>query len=352
MMPEEWPIAALAAERNAPARAAGRGRLATARADFFLDPQERLSEQERALMTAMLHCLVGELADEIRAALPDGWGAANDEDNAAMVEALTRSRLVDERELMELLLRRADEERIGTAARARSGRREARVLQGLVSHESGEVSAAAMALILARGRRRDRFGQCLIDFDDLSAGGAERLVHSIAAALRSSLAQARTVAAPDAQLQAASERVLARRDGERALDSLTAALVRLLDESGALTDELILAAAHEGEIAFLGQTLARRAGISSASALAELLSGEASRLAALLRIGGFGRDLCAGLLAGIGDLLGIGDPSEAIGVFDLMSDEQVAAARAWLASAPAYREALSALGMGDGQRPV
>ena len=55
MMPEEWPIAAPAADGNAPARLAGRGRLSTVRRDFFLDPAKRLTEQERALMTAMLH---------------------------------------------------------------------------------------------------------------------------------------------------------------------------------------------------------------------------------------------------------------------------------------------------------
>ena len=41
-------------------------------------------------MTAMLHCLVGDIADEIRAALPAGWAAANDDSNLALVEALTR----------------------------------------------------------------------------------------------------------------------------------------------------------------------------------------------------------------------------------------------------------------------
>ena len=70
MMPEEWPIAAPAADHDAPTRAAGRDRLSTVRADFVLDSATRLTEQERALMTAMLHCLVGDVADEIRAALP------------------------------------------------------------------------------------------------------------------------------------------------------------------------------------------------------------------------------------------------------------------------------------------
>src|SRR3954451_8034053 len=112
MMPEEWPIAASAADRNAPARKAGRGRLATVRADFFLNTAERLTEQERALMTAMLHCLIGDVADDLRAILPAGWAAANDESNAALIDRLMVAELLDEPELMLLLLRRAEEERV------------------------------------------------------------------------------------------------------------------------------------------------------------------------------------------------------------------------------------------------
>ena len=86
-------------------------------------------------MTAMLHCLVGDVADALRAALPRrARSAANDDSNLALIDALTRSRLLDEPGLMAMLLRRADEERIAAAAAARTGRREARVLQGLVSH--------------------------------------------------------------------------------------------------------------------------------------------------------------------------------------------------------------------------
>src|SRR6476646_7132943 len=208
MMPEEWPIAAPAADGNGPARPAGRGRLATVRREFFLNPAERLTEQERALMTAMLHCLVSDVADAVRAALPSGRIAANDEGDTALVEALILSGLVDEPGLMALLLRRADEERIATAARARSGRREARVLQGLVSHEHGAVAAAAMALILGRGRRRDRFGQCLIAFDDLSAPTAEALASAVAAGLRREVAGALGAAAADLELAEASEQVI------------------------------------------------------------------------------------------------------------------------------------------------
>ena len=346
-MPEEWPIAASGADRDASARAAGRGRLSTVRADFFLNPAERLTEQERALMTAMLHCLVGDIAAEIRAELPSSWAGANDDD-AAIMRALTHAGLFDEPALMALLLRRADEERIGTAARARSGRREARAVQGLVSHHDGGVSAAAMALILARGRRRDRFGQCLVGFDDLSAETAEHLVHAIAAALRADLASARGSAAADTELSSAAMRLLDRYDPERSSEALTAAVVAMLDDTASLTDELLLACAQEGEVGFLAEVFARRAGISGDVALDELLSGSPSHVMALLRVAGISRELSAGLLASLGDLLGIDDPGAAIGIFDAMSADEVKAAASWISAPAQYRSALEALGSDNG----
>jgi hypothetical protein len=348
MMPEEWPIAAPAADDDAPARLSGRGRLATVRRDFFLDPAKRLTEQERAVMTAMLSWLVGDVADAVRAALASGRVAANDEGDAALLEVLTASGLLDEAGLMALLLRRADEERIVTAARARSGRREARVLQGLVSHDYGAVAAAAMALILGRGRRRDRFGQCLVALDDLAESSAEHLVYAVAAGLRRELAATRGVPAADLELSDACERVLENRDEERGIDPLTSVLVHFLDEGGSLTDELVLAAAHEGEVGFVAAVIARRVGVSSQAAMDELLSGDAEHLMALLRMAGMTRELSAGLLAGIGDLLGIADAGAAIAVFDRITEAEAQAARSWLATAPAYRAALERLGQGRG----
>lgn len=347
MMPEEWPIAAAGADGSARARVAGRGRLATVRVDFFLDPAERLTEQERALMTAMLHCLVGDIVGEIRAALPGGWAGANDDDSA-IVDVLTRVGLLDDPGLMTLLLRRADEERIGTAARARTGRREARAVQGLVSHQSGTVSAAAMALILARGRRRDRFGQCLVGFDDLQRDTVERLVNSIAAALRPDVAAAGGTAAADSELCASASRLLDKHEPSRSIGALTASVVAILDDSGGLTDELLLACAQEGEVAFLAEVLGRRAGIAASVAFDELLSGEAGHLMALLRLASFSRELSAGLLASLGDLLGIDDPGAAISVFDGMSADEVKAAASWLSAPASYRTSLHALGIRNG----
>lgn len=299
-------------------------------------------------MTAMLHCLVGDVAAAVRAALPGGRLAANDEGDSELVAQLTASGLLDQPELMALLLRRADEERIGMAARARSGRREARVLQGLVSHEYGAAAAAAMALILGRGRRRDRFGQCLVAFDDLAPSAAEALVQAVAAGLRGELAPSRGLPRADLELAEASERVLEHRDEERGIDALTSALVHFLEEAGAVTDELVLAAANEGEVAFVAEVLARRGGVTADAAMDELLSGEPKYIMGLLRVCRTSHELAAGLLAGIGDILGVSDAGAAIAFFESMDEGEVEAARAWLLTTPSYRAALARLGQGRG----
>ena len=352
MMPEEWPLAAAAADQIAPARRAGRDRLSTVRVDFFLDPAERLSEQERALMTAMLHCLISDIADELRTSLPNIATPANDEGNLALVDLLSGAGLLNRVGLMRLLLRRADEERIATGAKGRAGRREARVIQGLVSHRDGAIAAAAMALIIARGRRHDRFGQCLLHFDDLPRTDARALVCSLAAALRRELSRLNGTNEADRLLSEAITQVMARHDEHSSIENLTAALVRLLDEEGELSDELIGAAAIEGEMNFVAQALARRSAVAGEVALDELLSGSSNRIMGMLRMARVPREITAGLLAATGDLLGINDPARAIGEFDGLTEEDVATSLNRVSADPLYQAAVDALRTGDGQRPL
>ena len=350
MLPEEWPIAERSEGPDAPVRSPGRDRLDTVRADFFLSPADRLTEQERALMTAMLHCLVGDIADEIRAALPNGMAAANDESRLELVNALASAGLLDRPSLVRLLLRRADEERIASAATARSGRREARVIQGLVSHSDGAVAAAAMALIVARGRRRDRFGQCLLHFDDLSADEGRALVQLVCAALRAEVARLSSEANADRLLAEASAAVLAGHDPGNGIAALTAKVVQLLDEEGDLAGDLIIGGALEGEMTFVAHALSRKSGIGAQVALDELLSGDETRAMTLLRAAGLSRREAASLLAGVGDLIGIADAGQAIGVFDKLTDAQVEDSRTWLTGDPVYRRAVTALGRPRGKR--
>jgi hypothetical protein len=351
MVPDEWPIASPPEDGGGyPVRPAGRRRLPTVRKDFFLEPGDRLTEQERALMTAMLAELLETIAEEIRAGLPPGLFPANDHNDQQLLPALTAAGLLDNVELITLLLRRADEERIATAVRARSGPRGG-FLKALIAEDDEMISAAAMALILARGRRRNRLGQPRIEFEDLPAQLARLLAHAVAAGLRQHVPG---LAPKEGHLPfgAAAATFLAARDPAKATDGLTAALVRALNDAGMLGEQLIESAAEEGDVAFLAYALGEKAGITGEGAWDYLADGDDGRLVLLLRLAGVSRDFAARLLALLGDLVGIADPGAEIARFDALDQVQARTVREWLQLDLSYRAALRALGGNGGNRPI
>ena len=345
MVPVEWPIAAPADDGGqVPARAAGGGRLPVVRLDFFLDPKARLTEQERALMTAMLSDLVTLVADEFTSNLADAE-PANDDDEQ-LLDRLWAAGLLDIPDLMDLLLRRAEEERIAAGIRSTRPNGRARYLQSLVSDEDADISAAAMALILARGRRRDRFDGPRVVFDDLSAEAAVALVNSVAAGLRADLARRLGSAEADERLAGAARALLSSHDEGNRLEARLFDLVHALDSARRLDERLIRAVLDEGEIALLCEALARRSGIAFDSAW-DHFTGGGGRLALLLRMAAVPRELAGETVASSAEVVGSDAESE-IQAFDQLTDEDVERARKWLRLDPAYRTAIGALGVGRG----
>lgn len=345
MEPVEWPIAAPVADGGAqPPRAAGGGRLPVARVDFFLDPRTRLTEQERSLMTAMLGDLVDMVADEFTALLADAEPANDDDDR--LVDRLWAAGLLDIRDLIRLLLQRAEEERVSAGIRAGRPSGKMRFVQSLVSDEDPQVSAASMALILARGRRRDRFDGPRLVFDDLPAESAVALVGAVAAALRTDLARRLPAAECDERLSAAAQTLLARHDEGNRLEAKLFALVHALERAGRLGEPLVRSALEEADVALLVEALARRAGIGFDSAW-ERFTGGRGRPASLLRMADISRDLSGEIIAGSADVVGT-DPETEIEAFDALSDEEADSLRKWLRLDPAYRDAIGAFGAGHG----
>lgn len=343
MAPEEWPIAAPPVGNGAqPAHCAGARRLSTVVADFFLDPDQRLSEQERALMTSMLAALLGNIAEEIRAALPPGCAEANDSDGHQLLRKLASANLLKDDRLVLTLLRRADEERIGSALRARSSGQSS-LLQGLIANSDEEIAARAMALILARGRRRDRLGQPRVEYDDLPANVARDLAYAVAAAVGQGGVQGDRDTALHEHAGSAASALIARHDGSKALDQVTDQLVEALLRGGLLEEGLLSRAFEEGDIALFAAALARQAGIGAAHGREYLLGGAPGKFVLLLRMAGASRDLAARLLASLGDLIHIHDPVSEMNRFEQLEDAHVAAARDWLRLEPSYRAAVTAL---------
>lgn len=347
MVPVEWPVAAAAdGDAARPARVSGSRRLPVAQTDFFLDPRARLTEQERALMAAMLADLVNSLADELRVELAN-LEPAND-DGEQILDSLRSSRLLHIPDLVGLLLRRAEEERVSSAVRTGRASPRARFLQSLVSDDQPEASAAAMALILARGRRRDRFDGPRILFDDLSAETAVALVNAIAACLRADLATRFGAASADERLSAAVQAVVARHDEGNRLEARLFELAHALDASGRLDEKTILCALEEGEAALLAEILARRAGIAFGDSW-EHFGGPEGSLAILLRMSGVCRSVAGEIVARLAEVVG-SDAEAEISAFDSLGDEAVEKARKWLRLDGHYRSAIDALAESNGKR--
>lgn len=298
-------------------------------------------------MTAMLYRLVEDVASELQALLPMEWLPAN-EDPDDMIQHLWRVGLLDGPELVEILLRRADEERIAAAVQARRGAQSSSVIQPLVSSHDAEIAAAAMAVLVARGKRRDRYAQPLVELDDLSLQAATHLVNAIAAALCERKPASIPASEAKQVLCEAAAAVLARHDIGKSLDSLAAKLFVLLYRAGLLDEPWLRTAIDAGEIPVLAHGLATRSSLQVRLVLAELLSGDCKRIMLLLRVAGATREFAGHLLATLADLLGIRSEIDALRTFENLTPERVEAARAWLSLTPQFQEALKALGDGNG----
>jgi hypothetical protein len=338
MMPEEWPIAAEAADRQVdPARVRGPSRLSTVRRDFFLDAGDRLTEQERALMTAMLHDLVTTLAHEIGAAA----GLRDHADGDTIVPRLVGAGLVDRPGLVSVMLRRSDEFRISSVFAGHNGPRRLPLLPKLVSDDHQEVAAAAMALVMARGRRRDAFGQPRLELADLALSDREALSHAVAAALSPDRRS-------DSRFASAAQRVIESTRDEHSLDSITADLIDALDAAGRDRLDLLAQASGEGEVALVAQILSRESGVGPQAAWDHLLNSGEGGLALLARMAGLERPVAARVIADLGSSTFAASVEDEIARFDSLTDEEVAAASAHWQLPRDYRAARVALGQANG----
>jgi hypothetical protein len=281
-------------------------------------------------MSALLRGLVAEIADELIAGLPPMLAAQAEIVRDGLYRNLRRAGVLEREGLVALLLRRADEQQL--ARRSDQGEL---LLAQLVGDEDGAVAEAAMALTLARGRRRDRFGRLVVEFNDLLAEDAVAVAHAVAAAIREGLTQD-----ADQPLASATHALLGRYDEGRRLEAAVAALARVLEASGRAYDEMIRRLARDGDPALLAGILARRAGVDLIDAWGLFTGGNAMMLA---RIAGCDRATAAQILAAFEPMTGTHAAERVIDRFDGTDDMAAERCRRWLRLDPHYRAAREAL---------
>lgn len=299
-------------------------------------------------MTTMLTDLVAMVADEFTVLLPDAE-PANDLDDR-LVDRLWAAGLLDIPDLLALLLRRAEEERISAGLRAGLPAKKPRLLQSLVSDEDSDIAAAAMAVILAKSRRRDRFDGPRVTFDDIPAEGAVALANAVAAGRRADLSKRFEPSEADERLTNAVHALLSRHDEGIRLEAKLFELAHALNRAGRLDEAFIRSALDEGDIALLAEALGLTAGLTFACAWEHVTGGE-GKLALLLRMSGASRPLAGEVIARAAEVLGLVAESE-IGAFDVLTDEEVGCARKWLRLDPAYRSSVADLASANGQHSI
>lgn len=289
-------------------------------------------------MSAMLGDFVATLAVEIGLAAgirPEPG------DTPRILSKLTRAGLLNRAGLLSLMLRRADEHRIASAFASHAGPRRLPLLSRLVGASSPTIASAAMALVVARGRRRDGFGQPRIELSDLPPDDVVALTHAVAAAM-SPGGSAEAIHAAAAEQVAESVRYEESLD--RAVEQLADALHRGPDKE----DRLIEEASGEGEAALAAHLISRHAGVTPQAAWDHLLDAGDGGLALLARMAGLSRQSAARLIADFGAMIGTASIEDEMARFDTLDEQEVAAALAhWRLPRP-FRIAHTMLGNGNG----
>ena len=319
-------------------------RRAVAAEDLFLPEALRLSERERLTSRALLERLVRSIEDELRAGLAERF-AAHEALHAALASAhvaiagpvFDGSAALEDPELVSLLLRRAEEHRLFLAAPGKGER-----LQALIADRNPEIAAHAMAVLVARSRRLDRFQEPILARTELPAELQHRLVWTIAAALRAYMVGTHRIdpAAADLALGQAASGLIAGYDEGDSLEARCNRLAQLLRGADRLDGAAIADFIREGTLPLFLAGLSAATGVAYA-AVWDLLQDPGGRGPVfLLKAAGLDRQEAAQAL-----LLLAHQPDDdmlirQIDLFDALDDREAPEALSLWSLDPAYRDAV------------
>ncbi|WP_114951020.1 DUF2336 domain-containing protein [Sphingosinicella terrae] len=283
--------------------AAARERFAVAATDLLLPDQARLTEWQRLTAAGLLSRLVHAIEDDLRARLARRF-ADHESLHAALSSAhvpialpiLERASALRDAELMMVLVRRVEEHRFW---KARAGEFEEELLFELVRDADEGIAADAMALIIARSRRFDRFQEPTMARVELPADLQHRLVWLIAAALRQYVVQQHLIASVDAAVEESAAAVIAGYDEGESLEALAMQLARRLHRAGRLDGGALGRIIGDGILPFFIAGIAVLCGLDSVAAWEVLSDPRGRGPALLLRAAGVDRDSAASVFLGL-----------------------------------------------------
>lgn len=342
----------LAAGRSGAARA----QLANAVTDLFLPAAQRLTDQQRALMTDVLGRLLGTVEMEVRRHLVDALSRspASQPDLEARLASdsievarpiLERSSVVRNPALMDIVIQCAEEHRMAIALRetvsppltealAERGFKgsEDDVLEGLIRTEDPVLSRRAMELLVAESKRNGQFQQPLLTQNDLPVDLAHEVYWWVAAALRRHILKTFVIdqAVLDPMLERAVKRAVVEYDDTQSVQSRALQLARRLNELGELTDGFLLRTLRQGRLSLFTAAFAARAKIAFNTVWRIVTDPASESFIVLAKAVDVSRDATASLVIVLGELGNAArarPPSAVAEILRLHDDLDVAAAR-------------------------
>ena len=342
----------LAAGRSGAARA----QLANAVTDLFLPAAQRLTDQQRALMTDVLGRLLGTVEMEVRRHLVEALSRspASQPDLEARLASdsievarpiLERSSVVRNPALMDIVIQCAEEHRMAIALRetvsppltealAERGFKgsEDDVLEGLIRTEDPVLSRRAMELLVAESKRNGQFQQPLLTQNDLPADLAHEVYWWVAAALRRHILKNFVIdqAVLDPMLERAAKRAMVEYDDTQSVQSRALQLARRLNELGELTDGFLLRTLRQGRLSLFTAAFAARAKIAFNTVWRIVTDPASESFIVLAKAVDVSRDATASLVIVLGELGNAASarpPSAVAEILRLHDDLDVAAAR-------------------------
>lgn len=333
--------------------AAARERFAVAATDLLLPDQSRLSEWQRVTAGGLLTRLVASIEDELRTRLASRF-AASEALSAALAAAhvpialpiLERAQALRDADLTAMLVRRVEEHRFWKAG-APSGRDD--YLFRLVRDPDEALAAEAMALVIARSRRFDRFQEPILGQVELPAELQHKLVWMVAAALRQYIVQQHRVTAVDAAVEEAASALIAGYDEGESMEAVSLQLARRLHRAGRLDGEALARIIEGGMLPFFLAGIGTLCALDPSAAWEVLSDPRGRGPALLLRAAGLSREEAGRILLALnarGPLLSVAEGDATAAQLDLYDTLDRPSAqetlRLWQAH-PAYRASVARL---------
>lgn len=356
-MPTDRPIDVqalldLAADRSSAARA----QLMNAIVDLFLPANQRLTDQQRALMTDVLGRLLGSIEMEVRqhlveallrssVELPDLEAQlANDTIEVAR-PILEKSKVIRDADLIEVVMQCAEEHRMAIALRddisaplaealvergIRGG--EDDVLETLIRNEDAVLSRRAMELLVAESKRNGQFQQPLLTRNDVPVDLAYQMYWWVSATLRRHILRNYVIdqAVLDPMIERATRRAMVDHDDTQSVQARALQLARRLEELGELTDSFFLRTLRQGRLSLFAAGLAARAKISFSTAWKIVTDPGHESFIVLAKAIDLSRDATASMvlvLDGLNNASPVRPPSVLTEILRLYDDLDVAGAR-------------------------